>query len=160
MTVSDEKRQRIREKIAASQERLERDAIAERENESEYAVKARELGNSAKSFAKDHPVLTVAGGLAAGALIAALIKPKTARALGKKALTFGAVAAEGAMLYGNRALDSAGDAGSEARDRIEDLGESVASSAGDLAREAERFGQAALENARETTRALFEKVRR
>ncbi len=160
MTVSDEKRKRIREKIAASQERLEKQAVAERESENEYAAKARELGNSARSFAKEHPVLTVAGGLAAGALIAALLKPQTARALGKKALAFGAVAAEGAMLYGNRALDTAGDAGSEAKHRIGDFGSSIAGGAGDLAKEAERIGLAAIENARETTRALFDKVKR
>lgn len=160
MTVSEEKRKRIREKIAASQERLEKEALAEREGDNEYAVKARELGDSAKSFAKQHPVLTVAGGLATGALIAALLKPKTARALGRKALAFGAVAAEGAMLYGNRALDSAGDAGAEAKDRIGEFGGTVADGASDLAKEAERIGQAALDNARETTRALFDKVKR
>lgn len=160
MTVSDEKRQRIRDKIAASQERLEKQALAERESENEYAAKARELGNSAKGFAKEHPVLTVAGGLAVGALIAALLKPQTARALGKKALAFGAVAAEGAMLYGNRALDSAGDAGAQAKESLGEFGSNVAGRTGDLAKEAERIGQAALENARETTRALFEKVRR
>lgn len=160
MTVSDEKRQRIRDKIAASQERLEKEAIAERESENEYAAKARELGDSAKSFAKDHPVLTVVGGLAAGVLIAALLKPQTARRLGTKALAYGTVAAEGAKRYGNRALDSAGDAGAEARDRFGDLGHGMADSASDLAREAERIGQAAIENARETTRALFDRVKR
>lgn len=160
MTVSDEKRKRIREKIAASQERLEKEALAERGSDNEYTVKARELGNSAKSFAKEHPVLTVAGGLAAGALVAALLKPQTARALGRRALAFGAVAAEGALLYGNRALDSAGDAGADAKERIGDFGGTVAGGASDLAKEAERIGQAALDNARETTRALFDKVKR
>ncbi|MEO1920644.1 MAG: hypothetical protein COW16_03335 [Sphingomonadales bacterium CG12_big_fil_rev_8_21_14_0_65_65_10] len=160
MTVSDEKRKRIREKIAASQERLEKEALAERQSDTDYGAKARELGNDAKGFAKQHPVLTVAGGLAAGVLIAALLKPKTARALGKRALSWGALAAEGALLYGNRALDSAGEAGAEAKDRIGEFGGTVSDGASDLAREAERIGQAALENARETTRALFAKVRR
>ncbi len=160
MTVSDEKRQRIRDKIAASQERLEIQSIAERASESEYAAKARELGDNARGFAKQHPVLTVAGGLAAGALIAALLKPKTARALGKKALAYGAVAAEGAMLFGNRALDTAGDAGAEAKGRIGEFGSTVTDGAGDLAKEAERIGQAALESARKTTQALFDRVKR
>lgn len=160
MTVSEEKRERIREKIAKSQERLERQAVEERENDSEFAAKAKEYGENAKSFAKEHPVLTVAGGLAAGVLIAALLKPQTARALGRKALLLGATAAEGAVLFGNRALDSAGEAGSEAADRIGEFGSTVSDSAGDLAREAERIAQTALDNARETTRALFDKVRR
>ena len=71
----EEKREELKQRIAAGEERhAERNQLLEI---------ARDTSENVQKFAKEHPVVTVAGGVALGLLIGALT-PK-GRLLGKRA---------------------------------------------------------------------------
>lgn len=96
------------------------------------------------SFVKEHPVLTVAGGVAAGLLISALIPRSFSRKLAKRAYGLAEAGATAAAAFGHEAAEAAEDGGKIARKkasviahRAERLGEKAAS-------KAERLGIAAL----------------
>lgn len=116
---TDEKREELRERIAAGEQRNE-----ERKELAEYAREARD---SAVGFAKEHPVATVAGGLALGLLIGALT-PK-GRKLSRRAGGFAMTLAELGAVYATEMLDKAGDAAVAGKDRLEDLGDSMGAAA-------------------------------
>ena len=88
------------------------------------------------SLLREHPGLIVAGGLAIGLLAGVMLPKRTAAKaggnLGTKALSIAAVAAELAVTLGQQAREQAGDAASEGRAKLADLGES----AGTLGRKA------------------------
>lgn len=121
------------------------------------------------SFVKRHPLLTVAGGLAAGLAISALIPRSYSRKLAKRALGFAEAGATAALAFGQDALDKAEDGSVIARkkaglfasraeklseqaiDRAERLGVAALGSASvwghAAADRAERLGHAAAERA-------------
>lgn len=87
----------------------------------------------ALNFVKEHPVLTVAGGLAVGLVISALIPRSFGRRLSKRALRYAEAGATAALALGEDALDKAEDGGVIARKK-----------ARVLARQAEKFGAHAI----------------
>ena len=116
---------------------------------------ARDARDSATAFVKEHPIATVAGGVAIGVVVASLV-PGPGRRLRKKATKRGsalaAVVAELGLAYGTSLLDNIGSAARTGGDRIEDLGDAIGDSARDLRRQASLQGSAAGEAARRLTR--------
>ena len=109
---TEEKREELRTRIAAGEER--------NEQRKEFADYAREARDNAVDFAKEHPIATVFGGVALGLVIGALT-PK-GRRLGRRAGVLATTLAEAGLLY-------ASDAALSGKDRLEDIGDGLASSA-------------------------------
>ena len=141
-----EKRDELKNRIEAGQQRHANRTVGD------YARDARD---SATAFVKEHPIATVAGGVAIGVVVASLV-PGPGRRLRKKATKRGsalaAVVAELGLAYGTSLLDNIGSAARTGGDRIEDLGDAIGDSARDLRRQASLQGSAAGEAARRLTR--------
>jgi hypothetical protein len=112
----------------------------------------------ALSFVKKHPVLTVAGGVAAGLVISALIPRSFSRKLAKRAMGLAEAGASAALAMGHDAVDAAEDGSKIARQKAivlahqaERLGEKAAS-------KAERLGVAALGTASALGHAAAERA--
>ncbi|MBO0750314.1 MAG: hypothetical protein J2O44_07805, partial [Porphyrobacter sp.] len=95
--MTDAKRKEIKRKIAAAesriQARVEGPSLTDRVGE-----KAIEAKDKFAAFAREHPIATVAGGLAVGILVSSLFRGsptrKAGRKLGKTAASLAAIAAE------------------------------------------------------------------
>lgn len=98
--------------------------------------KAIEAKDKFTAFVKEHPIATVAGGLAIGVLVSSLFKRSPTRKAGRKAAGLAAVGAELAWNYAQQAMAAAHEAGRAGADRLEDLGDTVGSSARTLGRNA------------------------
>lgn len=88
--------------------------------------------DKAIAWVKRHPALAIAGGIAIGATIGALLPRKAGRRLANRAMEMAEIAATTSMLAGREAVDT-----------IEDLGETASRKAGVLAHSAERLGDRA-----------------
>lgn len=122
-TAGDLKRQELRERIAAGEERnSRRDMIMEK------AIEARD---SAVDFTKKHPVGVIAGALAIGLAIGAMTPRgrKLSKKAGKQASVFATLAAEAATVFALDLMEKAGDAAIVGKDRLEDMSDSIAASA-------------------------------
>lgn len=131
--MNDPKRQEIKDRIAASQARNEGREHSLMDRVGESAVEAKD---GFTAFAREHPLATVAGGLALGVLIAGMFPSarRAARSGGTRAAAFGAVGAEALMAALHQALESLGEASRMGAERLDDLGDSI----GDAARGARR----------------------
>src|SRR6187402_2247011 len=146
--MTDTNRQQLKAKVAAGQARnrdMGRTTIVDRAGE-----KAIEAKDKFVEFAKEHPIATVAGGVAIGILVSGLFKRSPTRKLGgaaaKRAGTIAALGAEFALAYAQQAMTAANEAGREGAHRLGELGETV----GDGARSTSR---AALDRAGDLTDA-------
>ena len=107
--------------------------------------RALEAKDKFVDFAKEHPIATVAGGLAIGIVIASMFKgPRRAAAKGgARAAGLAAIASEMAMAFGSQLLESAQDAGRGGARKFDGLGDNWGDTARDLRDgAAERFGEA------------------
>lgn len=120
-----DKREQLREKIEASERRNE---------ERSFADQARDAADEAIEFTKKHPLAVVGGAIAIGLAIGAMTRP--GRRLGRRGGAFAAMAADAALAYGARFMDGAANAAEYAGDRFEDLGDSAATGARGLRRDA------------------------
>lgn len=140
----DSKRRELKNKVDAAQKRNAERSIGD------YA---RDAGESATSFVKQHPITTVVGGLALGVLIASVV-PGPGRRLRKKASARSAalagVVADLALTYGAQLLDSAEKAADTGGRKLSALGGAI----GDSARSAGRGASSAADNAGDTARDL------
>jgi ElaB/YqjD/DUF883 family membrane-anchored ribosome-binding protein len=125
------KRQEIKDRIAAAQERQ-----AAREGPSltqSIAEKAASARDGVTSFAKDHPVATVAGGLALGVLISALFKNsptrRAGRYAGERAAGLAAIGTEVASSLLQQVLDGSANARKTGAEKLEDAGSAARESA-------------------------------
>lgn len=98
-----------------------------------------EAANPAMSFIREHPVLIIAGGIAVGALAAALIPRRSRTALGARASGLAEAATAAGIAIARQALERAGETGAELRrqgaraaSRAEELGETARERAGRL----------------------------
>ena len=146
--MTDAKRTQLKDKIAAGEARhrdLGRTTIVDRAGEAAIEAKDRFV-----AFAKEHPVATVAGGLAIGILISGLFKRSPTRRLGsaaaKRAGAIAALGAEFALAYAQQAMTAANEAGREGAHKLGELGETVGGSA-------RSTGRAALDRAGDFTEA-------
>jgi hypothetical protein len=143
-TKSNDKRKELKKKIEAAEQRN-----ADRS----FGNYARSAADGATSFVREHPLTTIAGGLALGVLIAAII-PGPGRRLRKKATARSAVLAgtlaDLALTYGAKFLANAEVAAKAGQERIGDLGEAIGDSARDLGRSASDSASRAIETASKT----------
>jgi ElaB/YqjD/DUF883 family membrane-anchored ribosome-binding protein len=159
MPTDNKKRQELKSKV---------DAAQKRNKERSFGDYAREARDDATSFAKEHPITTLVGGLALGVLVASMV-PGPGRRLRKRATKRGAALAavlgDLAVTYGSRALDGAGDAARSGQSRLGDLGDtltevlsegakSLRREAGDATEGAERLSRSAGKRATKTLRNL------
>ena len=101
-----------------------------------HRAEAMTPSEKAIGFVKRHPVLTVAGGLAAGLVISALIPRSYSRRLAKRALGFAEAGATAALALGHEAVDKAESGSIIARKK-----------AGIFASRAEKLSEKALDKA-------------
>ena len=134
--MTDAKRQTLKDKVAAGQARnrdMGRTTIVDRAGE-----KAVEAKDKFVEFAKEHPIATVAGGVALGILVSGLFKRSPTRKLGgkaaKRAGAIAALGAEFALAYAQQAMSAANEAGRDGAHKLGELGETV----GDGARSTSR----------------------
>jgi hypothetical protein len=144
--MTDAKRQQIKSKVAAGQARnrdLGRTTIVDRAGEAAIEAKDKFV-----AFAKEHPIATVAGGVALGVLVSGLFKRSPTRRLGgkaaKRAGAIAALGAEFALAYAQQAMTVANEASREGAHRIGELSESVGGTA-------RSTGRAALDRASDLT---------
>ncbi len=116
--------------------------------------------DKAISFVKDHPVLTVAGGLAVGLVISALIPKSFGRKLRRRAYDLADAGAAAAVAFGHDAADAAEDGGRIARKKAKLLANSAERLGEKAAVKAERLGVAALGTASAFGHAAAERAER
>jgi len=159
--MADTKRTALKQKVAAGQARNR----AKTENTTTIFDRAGERAIQAKdqftAFAKEHPVATVAGGVAVGVLIAALFKgPRRAAAKGgSRAAGLATIGAELALAYAQQALESANEAGRAAAPRLEKFGDTAREVGRDAASRAGDAGDAAIAVTRAAGRRLSKAIR-
>ncbi len=142
---TDKKRRALKGKIAAAEKRNE---------DRSFGDYAREARDGATSFVKQHPIATVAGGLALGALIAAFLPGgrKVRKKAGAKSAVMATALADLALTYGTRFLDGAGKAVQDGQERLGDFGETIGEGARDFTRGAGTLASEASDSARSLTR--------
>ncbi len=151
---TDEKREELREKIEAGEARNAERSLGDF---------ARDAKEQATDFVKEHPIATVAGGLAIGAILAAIIPGpgrRLSRRMGTRAVSLAALAAELGMTYGSGLLDSAGAAARNGQDRLEDFGDTLGDTARGLKREAAFRASNASDSATILSRSVGKKASR
>ena len=159
--MADNKRTALKQKVEAGQARNR----AKTENTTTIFDRAGERAIQAKdqftSFAKEHPIATVAGGVAVGVLIAALFKgPRRAAAKGgSKAAGLAAIGAELALAYAAQAIESANEAGRAGAKRFDGVGDTAREIGRDAASRAGEAGEAAVAVTRAAGRRLTKAIR-
>jgi len=111
--MAEAKRNQIKRKVAAAksrnQSRAATPSLSDRAGE-----KAVEAKDKLTAFAREHPIATLAGGLAIGILVSGLFRGSPTRKagteLGKKAAGLAAIGAELALAYAQQAMEAAGEA--------------------------------------------------
>lgn len=123
--MSEDKREALRQKIAAGRQRLaERDLVET----------AREAGEQAVGFVKRHPLATLGGAVALGLVIGAMTKP--GRRLTRRGGVLAALATDAALAYGMKLIDQASDAARAGREHLGDMGQSASETAAETGRKA------------------------
>lgn len=150
----------LQERVAAAQHRIAEGSAPARE-------KARDITTQAKDFVVAHPMLSVAGGLAAGAAVALMLPGRPGRRVRGRVLGLGGLLGELAATYGSRMLEMAEDAAHVSQEKLEEIGESftetgerVARLAVDASEGAANTVAHASEAARRQTQALAARIRR
>ena len=118
-----EKREALRGKIAAGEQR---------NSQRSFADQAKEAADGALEYVKANPIKAVAGVAVGALLIGALSRPgrRAGRKAAAKTSAFASIATEAALAYGLGLIDAASGAASKGQDKLSDLGETV----GDKAR--------------------------
>ena len=136
--VQEAKRQEIKDRITAAQERNEarrEPTFGEQVNEKAIAAK-----DGFTSFAIEHTVATIAGGIAIGVLISALFKNsptrKAGRVAGTKAAGLATMGSEMAAAFAQQVMENSAGARQAGSDRLEDIGDAVGDKTRHLRREA------------------------
>lgn len=109
-----EKREALRAKIEAGEQRN-----AERS----FAEQAKEAADGALEYVKANPLKSVAAVAVGALLIGAMTRP--GRRAGRKAGALAAVATDAALAYGLGLVDAAGNAANRGQDRLAGLGNAV-----------------------------------
>ena len=141
--MADSNNDKLKQKVAAAEKRnAERDGPSFLDRAGETAIEAKDKFTA---FAKEHPIATVAGGLAVGILVAGMFKGPRQAAVkgGTKVAGLAAIGAELAMAYAAKAYEAAQEAGDDSLDWLEDVGskagrrtKSLGSNAADYAADA------------------------
>lgn len=113
MSEAKARTQRIRDKIAASQTRLDRESADLPAIPRKEPLPDAYPPEDYRSLALEYPMLVLAAGLGAGLLAGALLPKKAGRKLGGRALALASVAGELAIALGSQARDAAGEGARE-----------------------------------------------
>lgn len=118
----DAKRDELRAKIEAGERRNAERSVGD------YA---REAGEKATDFVKEHPLATIAGVAVVGLAIGAMTRPgrRAARTAGRKTSAFANYAAELGMAYASGLFDAASGAAKAGGEKLADFGGDVAHTA-------------------------------
>ena len=159
--MTEAKRKQIKKKIAAAETRNK--ARAEPTMIDRAGERAIEAKDKFTAFAKEHPITTVAGGLAIGVLISSLFRGsptrKAGKKLGTKAAGLATLGAEMALAYAQQAFEAAEKARQAGAERLEDFGDTLASGTRELGEDAADYAASARAKARRTGRSLAQAVR-
>jgi len=156
--MSEANRQELKDKVAAGEARhraREDSTLFDRAGEAAIEAKDRFT-----AFAHEHPLTTVAGGLAIGILISGLFPRSPTRKLGTRAAGLAAVGAEAAMAYMHQAVDAASEASRTGSHRLEDWTDVLSDTARRVKRDAAYLVESASESARITGRDVSKGVSR
>lgn len=137
--MSDEKADRIRSKIDASQKRTRGEAAARKPKTAPRKRASGETGFIEKAIA-DHPLALLAGSVVLGAIAASLVPRAWGSKLGSRLLGLATVAGELGAVYGSKALSAAAEGARTGQDKLEDLGEVLADQGTDARRRAVELG--------------------
>lgn len=158
----EEKRQEIKERITNAQARNEAragDSIMARVSE-----KAVEAKDGFTAFAKEHPVATVAGGLALGVMISAMFKNsptrKAGRVAGAKAAGLAAIGSELALAFAQQVMEASAEAKKVGADKFEDVSDALGDTARRVKRDASHRAIGASDSARTTARDVGKTIAR
>ena len=155
---NNDKRAELKGKVDAAQKRNQ-----EREAQRTLGDYARGARDDATSFIKEHPITTIAGGIALGVLVASIV-PGPGRRLRKQATKRGAVLAgvlaDLAVNYGSQALDGAGKAARSGQSRLGDIGETLSEAISDGARTLRREAGEVSDSAGSLSRAAGKQASR
>lgn len=152
----DAKRSELKGKVDAAQKRN-----SARSKDQSFGDYARDAGNSATSFVKEHPITTVVGGLAIGVLIASFLPGgrKVRKKASAKSAMLATALADLALTYGTQFLDASGKAAREGQERLGDLGDTIADGARSLSRNAGSQASDAGETARSIGKSAIRTIR-
>ena len=137
--MSDEKAERIRTKISASQARSRGDAAPRKAKPTPRKRASGETGFIEKAMA-DHPLALLAGSMVLGVIAASLLPRSWGSKLGSRMLGLATVAGELGAVYGTKALSAAAEGARTGQDKLEDLGEVLADQGSDARRKAIELG--------------------
>lgn len=147
--MSDEKAERIRNKISASQARSRGDAAPRKANTASpkagSASRQRATGETTfiERAMSDHPLALLAGSVVLGAIAASLAPRAWGSKLGSRMLGLATVAGELGVTYGAKAWDAASESARTGQEKLEDLGEVLADQGTDARRKAIELGMMA-----------------
>lgn len=178
-TVTDDLRERIHDAETRNAERaaqlvpansngdaVDADAAASNGLVDKAAQHLADATNKAATFAREHPVLAISGGLVAGLAIASMFKGprKLASKGGVKAAGLATVGAEMALAYALDAYEKALEASREGARKLDDMGDTVSDTARKVRRDAgyrvDEVGDAARIKARDAKKAITRKFGR
>ena len=137
--MSDEKAERIRSKIDASQKRTRGEGTARKPKAAPRKRASGETGFFEKAMA-DHPLALLAGSVVLGAIAASLVPRSWGGKLGGRLLGLATIAGELGATYGTKALGAAAEGARAGQDKLEDLGEVLADQGTDARRKAIELG--------------------
>jgi len=134
----EKKKAEIREKVEAADAR-------QTGRERGLGQQAAHARDQVTDFVREHPLLTVAGGLAAGVAISALFPRSPTRKVGGKAASLLMMGAQLGLDYAQKAQEAAGEAGRRGMERAEEIGDTLSGEAkrigGSLSGEGARFAE-------------------
>jgi hypothetical protein len=160
--VSDEKAERIRSKISASQARTRGEGTPRKAKPKTAATRSKPEQAERSIVEKaleDHPLALMAGGVVLGAIAASLIPASWSRKLGSRVLGLAAVAGEMGALYGGKALEAASEGARAGQDKLEDIGGTLAEQGSDARRKAAELGSLAAKRALEIAESAARNAR-
>jgi hypothetical protein len=159
--MADTKRKQIKNKVTAAEARNE--TRSEQTLMDRAGEKAVEAKDKFTAFAKEHPVTTVAGGLAIGVLISTMFRGsptrKAGKKLGTKAAALAAIGAELAMAYAQQAWEAAEEAGRTGATKLDHLGDTIGKGAHDVGEDAAGYAASARARARKAGKSMTNALR-
>ena len=142
-SASPDKREELKARIAAGQSRHEQRGFADQ---------AKEAAKTAADFAKEHPIATVAGGLALGLLIGSMTR--SGRRLGREAGSLASSATEAATAFALGLLDDATDIARQGKETLGEATEKLAFSGRQANRDADYYTRTLSDKATTTSRLV------
>lgn len=136
-----DKREELKARIAAGQQRHEQRSLGDQ---------ARDAADTAVDFVKEHPIATIAGGLALGLLIGSMTR--SGRRVGRRAGSLASTASEAAVAFGLGLLDDIEDLARDGREKASDAGDRLGYRARELKREADYYSRSLTDRAATSSR--------